>query len=67
MAGVNRFYRRAPYDIGLYVPPVDVLRESLANAQKQFDTNYALSDQIKNNYINSLPQDRQRANEIQQQ
>ena len=64
---VNRFYKRTPYDIGLYVPPVEVIRESLANAQKQFDVNYALSDQIKNNYINSLPQDRQRANEIQQQ
>jgi len=62
---VNRFYRRTPYDIGLYVPPVDVLRESLAQAQKQYDTNYLLAHQVKNNFINSLPQDRQVANEIQ--
>jgi hypothetical protein len=64
---VNRFFRRTPYDIGLYVPPVDVIRETMQFAQKQYDTNYALSESIKNNFINSLPQDRQRANEIQKQ
>jgi len=62
---VNRFFRRSPYDLGLYTPPVDVIREGLAVAQKQYDTNYAMSEAIKNNYINSLPQDRQKENEIQ--
>jgi len=62
---VNRFFRRTPYDIGLYVPPVDVIKESMAMAQKQYDTNYALADAVKNNFINSLPQDRQAANELQ--
>lgn len=63
---VNRFYRRTPYDIGLYVPPVDAIRESLQYAQKQYDTNYMLASQVKEHFINSLPQDRQAANEIQQ-
>ena len=66
MAGVNRFYRRTPYDIGLYVPPVDAVREALQYAQKQYDTNYILASQVKDHFINALPQDRQAANEIQQ-
>lgn len=64
---VNRFFRRTPYDLGLYTPPTDVIRESMAMAQKQYDTNFLGAEAIKNTYINSLPQDRQRANELQSQ
>ena len=62
---VNRFYRRQPYDVGLYVPPIVAIQQTLANAQKNYDTNYAMAESIKNNFIPSLPQDRAEANRIQ--
>lgn len=62
---VNRFYKRTPYDIGLYTPPVEAIQQTLQIAQQRYDTNYALAESIKNNFIPSLPQDRAEANRIQ--
>lgn len=63
--GVNRFFKRTPYDIGLYVPPIDIVKSTLEDAQKKYDTNYMLTQNVKNNIIQSLPQDRALANQIQ--
>lgn len=63
---VNRFYQRTPYDIGLYVPPVEVLAETMKMNQEKFDRNYLLIEELKNHFIESLPQDRALANKIQQ-
>lgn len=62
----NRFFKRTPYDIGLYTPPVDVIAQTMAEAQKRYDTNYALAESLKNQYIPSLPQDRAEANALQE-
>jgi hypothetical protein len=64
---VNRFYKRTPYDIGLYVPPIEVMQQTLEMAQKQYDINSDAADKIKDNFIPSLQQDRQKANELQKQ
>ncbi len=64
---VNRFYRRTPYDAGLYVAPVEVIAETLKVRQAQHDKYQALTEEIKNQYIPSLPQDRAAANGLQAQ
>lgn len=62
---INRFYRRTPYDIGLYTPPVDTVYKTVEFLQKRYDFNRALVDQLKTTYINALPQDKAKAAMIQ--
>lgn len=62
---VNRYYRGTPYQGSLYVPPVQFVAQALESAQKQYDVNYAQAQGLKDQYIQALPQDRARANELQ--
>lgn len=64
---INRYYRGRVYEGELYTPPVEFVSKALEAAQKQYDTNYLFSEKIRDNYIQALPQDRARANEIQKQ
>lgn len=64
---VNRYYKREPYELGLYTPPIGYVEKTLQFAQKQYDTNYSVAEMIKNHYIESLPQDRAQANAIQEE
>jgi len=63
---INRYYRGTPYKGSLYVPPVEFIGRALEAAQKQYNVNFAASEEIKTKYINALPQDRARANELEQ-
>lgn len=62
---INRFSRRTPYDLGLYTPPIEVAALAMEKAQNQYNQNFQLAHEIKNKYVESLPQDRAKANEIQ--
>jgi hypothetical protein len=62
---INRYYNRTPYQGELYQPNVELISEVLGQAQKKYDTNFATAQQLKNKYINALPQDRAIADEIQ--
>jgi hypothetical protein len=62
---INRFSRRTPYDLGLYTPPIEVAAQAMEKAQNQYNQNFQLAHEIKNKYVESLPQDRAKANEIQ--
>ena len=62
---VNRYFRRTPYEGSFYTPPVDLIATQLEYAQRKYDENYAIAQEIKSNFIDSLPQDRKAANEIQ--
>lgn len=62
---INRFYKRTPYEGELYSPPINVIAKGLEYAQETFDTNLDYLNKVKNNYIQSLPSDRARANELQ--
>jgi len=64
---INRFTRRSPYDLGLYTPPVEAIQKSMEVMQRQYEINYQVADALKNQFIPSLPQDRQLANQIQKQ
>lgn len=64
---INRFYRRSPYDLGLYTPPVDSIYAAMEGLQKRYDFNRALVENLKTTYINALPQDKARAAQIQQE
>jgi hypothetical protein len=65
--GVNRYYKGSEYRPELYAPPVQFIGAALEQAQKQYDTNYAAAQGLKNKYIQARAQDRARANELQQQ
>lgn len=62
---INRYYNRIPYQGELYQPNVELISQVLGQAQKKYDTNFATAQQLKNKYINALPQDRAVADEIQ--
>lgn len=62
---VNRYFNRRPYEGSFYTPPVDLIASQLDFAQKKYDENYAIANQISLQFIDSLPQDRQAANELQ--
>lgn len=62
---INRYAKRTPYDMGLYVPPIDALEKTLETAQKQYELNFTIANQLKQQFIESLPQDRAEANKIQ--
>lgn len=65
MAGINKYYNRIPYQGELYQPNVELISSVLDQAQKKYDTNFAISEKIKNRYVNALPQDRAAADQIQ--
>lgn len=62
---INRYFQPTRYQGNFYTPPLDILQETLQGLQEQYNTNYVLSQQIKNKYIDALAQDRAQANTIQ--
>jgi hypothetical protein len=64
---VNRYYRGTEYRPELYAPPVQFIGAALEQAQKQYDVNFAAAQGLKNKYIQARPQDRARANQLQQE
>jgi len=66
-SGYNRFEQYAPIQWNLPKTDLGVLASVLDAKQKRFDTGYELSNELDNQYIDSLPQHRARANAIQQE
>lgn len=64
---VNRYYRGTEYRPELSAPPVQFIGAALEQAQKQYDTNFAAAQGLKNKYIQARAADRARANELQSQ
>lgn len=64
---IGRYFQPTPYEGQLYTPPVDVIAGALEKAQKQYDTNFLLTESLRNKYVEALPQDRAKANERQKQ
>lgn len=62
---INRYFNPVPLEAQLYTPPVEFIAKALEGAQKQYDTNFQFAEQMKGQYIDALPQDRARANELQ--
>ena len=62
---VNRYSNAQTYQGQLYTPPLELVGQSLKFFQDQYDRNYELAETIKNNFIQSLPQDRELANQMQ--
>jgi hypothetical protein len=63
---VNRYTNFTPYTFDLDKPNIPALSSVLAVLQKRHDANKLLADQLKNTLIDALPQDRARANELQE-
>lgn len=61
---INRYYTRTPYEGELYSPNVALVGQVLEAAQKQYDTNFLVAEELKNKTLNALPVDRLRADEI---
>lgn len=62
---VNRYQTAQTYQGSLYTPPVDLVAAAMEHLQQRYDKNFAIANEIKNNFIPSLPQDRAVANEMQ--
>jgi hypothetical protein len=62
---INRYMNRRPFQGSLYAPPVDTITAALEMAQQQYNTNFAAAEELRNRYIDSLSQDRARADEKQ--
>lgn len=62
---INRYNTISEKNFNLYVPPVQAIGAALETAQKTYDTNFMFANELKNKYINALPQDRAAANELQ--
>jgi hypothetical protein len=62
---LNRYFNPTAYEGELYAPPVEFIGAALQQLQGQYDTNYAAALQLKDTYLDALPKDRGRANEIQ--
>jgi hypothetical protein len=62
---VNRYFAPTVFSAELYVPPVDYIEKALEKAQKEYDTNFMVAQAMKNKYVDSLRQDRAKADEIQ--
>lgn len=67
MSKINRYSRRTPYEGSLYELPIDLIAKTLDFTQKRYDQNKAIADEIQDFSIPSLPQDRERANQLQSQ
>lgn len=64
---IGRYFQPTAYEGQLYTPPIDIIAGALEKAQKQYDTNFLLTEKLRNKYIEALPQDRARANQLQQE
>jgi len=65
---VNRYYRnQAPATFQFSMPPLQAFERSLANAQQNSDENHLMVNNLRNQYIDALPQDRAQANKLQNQ
>jgi hypothetical protein len=62
---VNRYFNPVAYEGELYAPPIDYIEKSLKQLQETYDTNFAAADKLKDSYLESLPKDRARADEFQ--
>lgn len=64
---INRYSQPTQYQGQLYTPPLDMLAKTFDTLQQRYDQNFMIGEEIKNNFIDALPQDRARANELQKQ
>jgi hypothetical protein len=62
---VNRYYNPTVYQGSFYTPPVDLVAESLKQAQNQYNVNFTAAEELRSKYIQARPVDRQRAKEIE--
>ena len=62
---MNRYTQLNEFRSDLYTPPVDLIGKAMELSQQRYDKNLALASEIQNNFIPSLPQDRKKANELQ--
>ena len=62
---MNRYTQLNEFRSDLYAPPVDLIGKAMELSQQRYDKNLAIANEIQNNFIPSLPQDRKRANELQ--
>ena len=62
---MNRYTQLNEFRSDLYAPPVDLIGKAMELSQQRYDKNLALASEIQNNFIPSLPQDRKKANELQ--
>lgn len=62
---VNRYFQPTSYQPEFYTPPVEDISKAMEYAQQQYNTNYALTEQIRANQINALDPDKKRAQELQ--
>lgn len=63
---INRYTQFTPLTFDLEKPNVQLNATLLEGLQKRHDENFKIAEELKNQLINSLPQDRLRANELQQ-
>lgn len=62
---VNRYFNPTPYEGKLYALPVDFIAGALEKLQGVYDKNYETAQNLKDTYLESLPQDRSRADVFQ--
>ena len=62
---VNRYTQFTPLTFDLHKPDVGVMASLAEGLQKRYDANFEAAESLRNTLINSLPQDRIRANEKQ--
>lgn len=65
MPQINRYFQPKPYEGQLYTPPLELIGKAMEISQKRHEINSALAEEMKNQYIPSLPQDRKRAKELE--
>lgn len=63
----NRYYQPKPFVGKFYSPPLGKLEEVMGEAQQSFDRNFALTDEIRNQQLDVLDQDKARAADIQKE
>lgn len=63
---INRFNKITPLQFNLGEMPLQPLMGILGQKQKMFDENQAIADDLSNKYIEALPQDRARADQLVQ-
>lgn len=61
---INRFSQTTPVQFVLPKTPLEPLVAALESKQQRYDAGFALADELSNKYIDSLEQDRARANAI---
>lgn len=63
---INRFNKITPLQFDLGEMPLQPLMGILGQKQKMFDENQGAADEMYNKYIEALPQDRARADQLVQ-